>query len=120
MHGAIDDMMMSESMQAGGEHRDILETYSLIARDQGWLKRMEEAINAGLTAEAAVQRVLDDMRARMAKVTDPYLRERVYDLEDIAHRLLQHLLGAPSSPDLTRYSDGGHFDCEVFGACAIT
>ena len=119
MHGAIDDMMMSESMQAGGEHRDILETYSMIARDQGWLKRMEEAINAGLTAEAAVQRVLDDMRARMAKVTDPYLRERVYDLEDIAHRLLQHLLGAPSSPDLTRYSDGAILIAKSLGPAQL-
>jgi phosphotransferase system enzyme I (PtsP) len=106
MHGAIDDMMMSEEMQTGGEHRDILETYSMIARDPGWLKRMEEAINAGLTAEAAVQRVLDDIRARMAQITDAYLRERVHDFEDLANRLLQHLLGAPAGPDISELSDG--------------
>ena len=76
MHGAIDDMMTSESLQNGGEHRDILETYSMIARDPGWFQKMDEAIDAGLTAEAAVQRVLDDIRARMALVSDPYLRER--------------------------------------------
>lgn len=106
MHGAIDDMMTSEQMQIGGEHRDILETYSMIARDQGWLQRMEEAIKAGLTAEAAVQRVLDDLRARMGQVKDPYLRERVHDFEDLANRLLQHLLGEPAGPDLSNYSDG--------------
>lgn len=106
MHGAIDDMMMSEEMQTGGEHRDILETYSMIARDPGWLKRMEEAINAGLTAEAAVQRVLDDIRARMAQITDAYLRERVHDFEDLANRLLQHLLGAPAGPDISEMSEG--------------
>ena len=106
MHGAIDDMMMSEEMQTGGEHRDILETYSMIARDPGWLKRMEEAINAGLTAEAAVQRVLDDIRARMAQITDTYLRERVHDFEDLANRLLQHLLGAPAGPDISEMSEG--------------
>jgi phosphotransferase system enzyme I (PtsP) len=106
MHGAIDDMMMSEEMQTGGEHRDILETYSMIARDPGWLKRMEEAINAGLTAEAAVQRVLDDIRARMAQITDAYLRERVHDFEDLANRLLQHLLGTPAGPDISEMSEG--------------
>lgn len=106
MHGAIDDMMMTEEMQSGGEHRDILETYSMIARDPGWLKRMEEAINAGLTAEAAVQRVLDDIRARMAQIKDAYLRERVHDFEDLANRLLQHLLGAPAGPDISEMPEG--------------
>lgn len=106
MHGAIDDMMMAEEMQSGGEHRDILETYSMIARDPGWLKRIEEAINAGLTAEAAVQRVLDDIRARMAQIKDSYLRERVHDFEDLANRLLQHLLGAPAGPDISKMSEG--------------
>lgn len=106
MHGAIDDMMMSEEMQTGGEHRDILETYSMIARDPGWLKRIEEAINAGLTAEAAVQRVLDDIRARMAQIKDAYLRERVHDFEDLANRLLQHLLGASAGPDISEMSEG--------------
>lgn len=106
MHGAIDDMMMSEHMKTGGEHRDILETYSMIARDPGWLKRMEEAINAGLTAEAAVQRVLDDIRARMGQVQDTYLRERVHDFEDLANRLLQHLLGESAGPDLSNLPEG--------------
>ncbi len=119
MHGAIDDMMTSEHMKASGEHRDIMETYSMIARDQGWLKRMEEAIKAGLTAEAAVQRVLDDLRARMAQVSDPYLRERVHDFEDLAHRLLQHLLGEPSGPDLSVLEDGAILIAKSLGPAQL-
>lgn len=119
MHGAIDDMMTSEHLQSGGEHRDILETYSMIARDPGWLKRMEEAINAGLTAEAAVQRVLDDIRARMAQVDDAYLRERVYDFEDLAHRLLQHLLGAPAGPDISELPDGAILVAKSLGPAQL-
>lgn len=119
MHGAIDDMMTSEQMKGSGEHRDIMETYSMIARDQGWLKRMEEAIKAGLTAEAAVQRVLDDLRARMAQVSDPYLRERVHDFEDLAHRLLQHLLGSPASPDLSSYSEGAILIAKSLGPAQL-
>ena len=119
MHGAIDDMMTSEHMKTSGEHRDIMETYSMIARDQGWLKRMEEAIKAGLTAEAAVQRVLDDLRARMSQVSDPYLRERVHDFEDLAHRLLQHLLGEPSGPDLSAYVDGAVLIAKSLGPAQL-
>jgi len=119
MHGAIDDMMTSEHMKSSGEHRDIMETYSMIARDQGWLKRMEEAIKAGLTAEAAVQRVLDDLRARMAQVSDPYLRERVHDFEDLAHRLLQHLLGEPSGPDISSYEDGAVLIAKSLGPAQL-
>lgn len=119
MHGAIDDMMTSEQMKVSGEHRDIMETYSMIARDQGWLKRMEEAIKAGLTAEAAVQRVLDDLRARMAQVSDPYLRERVHDFEDLAHRLLQHLLGTPASPDLSAYPEGAILIAKSLGPAQL-
>src|SRR5262249_16987470 len=51
------------------------------------------AVRSGLTAEAAVLKVQDDNRARMNQVSDPYLRERLLDLEDLANRLLQHLAG---------------------------
>jgi phosphotransferase system enzyme I (PtsP) len=86
--------MLRESVLGGpGEHRDVMETYRMIAEDVGWLRRIGEAINTGLTAEAAVQKVNDDIHARMSQVSDPYLRERVHDLEDLADRLLQHLIG---------------------------
>lgn len=93
MHGALDELLASDAVSGGGEHRDVLETYRLIAEDAGWLSRIEEAIDGGLTAEAAVQRVQNDLRARMSQIDDPYLRERVHDLDDLGHRLTQHLLG---------------------------
>ncbi|GAB6054255.1 phosphoenolpyruvate--protein phosphotransferase [Magnetospira thiophila] len=89
MHGALDNMVQNSE----GEHRDILETYRMIAEDAGWLSRIEEAVASGLTAEAAVRKVQSDVRARMDQVSDPYLRERVHDLDDLANRLLQHLTG---------------------------
>jgi phosphotransferase system, enzyme I, PtsP len=92
MHGALDNMLRASAIAGTGEHRDVLETYRLIAEDVGWLRRIGDAINTGLTAEAAVQKVNDDIHARMRQVSDSYLRERVHDLEDLANRLLQHLL----------------------------
>jgi phosphotransferase system enzyme I (PtsP) len=93
MHSAIDDMLASSDMAEGGEHREILESYRMFAEDSGWLGRIGEAIRTGLTAEAAVQRVQDDTRIRMSQISDPYIRERLSDLEDLANRLLRHLTG---------------------------
>ncbi len=98
MQSALDDMLASSDFADGGEHRDILETYRMFAEDRGWLGRIGEIINSGLTAEAAVQKVKDDMRARLDQVTDPYLRERVLDLEDLGNRLIRHLMGEGGAP----------------------
>ena len=92
MHGALDNMLRASAIAGSGEHREVLESYRLIAEDVGWLRRIGDAINTGLTAEAAVQKVNDEIHARMRQVSDSYLRERVHDLEDLANRLLQHLL----------------------------
>ncbi len=112
MHGALDDMMNQSDLAAAGEHQEILESYRMIAEDAGWFARIDEAISSGLTAEAAVQKIHNDIRARMSQVTDPYLRERVHDLEDLGGRLLQHLCGpngtngATADDDVVKNADG--------------
>jgi phosphotransferase system enzyme I (PtsP) len=85
---------------AGSDHasREVMAAYRLLAADAGWLRRVEDAVRGGLAAEAAVQRVAGDLRARMRRVADPYLRERLADLEDVAERLLAALEGAASGP----------------------
>ncbi len=90
---SIDDMLQRRDVAQEGEHREVLETYRMFAHDQGWVRRMEEAINNGLTAEAAVEKVQSDTKARMMRLTDPYLRERMHDFDDLANRLLRQLTG---------------------------
>jgi phosphotransferase system, enzyme I, PtsP len=96
MQSAIDDLLAASDLAQGGEHRDILEAYRMFAADRGWVQRMTDAVHSGLTAEAAVQKVQDETHARMSQVSDPYLRERLADLEDLANRLQQHLAGGPA------------------------
>ncbi|SMF33716.1 phosphotransferase system, enzyme I, PtsP [Tistlia consotensis] len=91
---ALDDLMTRRELAEAGESLEVFETYRMFAQDRGWLERIREAIRGGLTAEAAVQRVQRDTRQRMAKVRDPYIRERYADLDDLGNRLLQHLLRA--------------------------
>jgi phosphotransferase system enzyme I (PtsP) len=83
---------------AGADTREVLEAYRLVAADAGWLRRVEDAIASGLTAEAAVDRVASDLHDRMRRITDPYLRERLADIEDMAGRLLQNLTGDGTRP----------------------
>ncbi|PZU19011.1 MAG: phosphoenolpyruvate--protein phosphotransferase [Shinella sp.] len=90
---SIDDMLSRRDVPMEGEHREVLETFRMFAHDQGWVRRMEEAIRNGLTAEAAVEKVQSDTKARMMRLTDPYLRERMHDFEDLANRLLRQLTG---------------------------
>ena len=74
---SIDDMLSKREVAFEGEHRAVLEAYRMFAYDHGWARRLEEAIRNGLTAEAAVEKVQSDTRARMVHLTDPYLRERL-------------------------------------------
>ena len=91
MHDKLDVMLKIIDTEDSGDHVDILESYRMIAKDRGWVKRIGEAIKTGLSAEGAVVKIQNDTRNKMNKIQDVYLRERLLDLEDIAYRLLQHL-----------------------------
>ena len=87
-------MLEHGDVAEGGEHRDVLDAYRMFAYDRGWSSQARRRPSlTGLTAEAAVERVQSDNRARMLRQTDPYLRERLHDLDDLANRLLRQLLG---------------------------
>ncbi len=93
MYSALDSMLADDSIAHSGEHRDVLETYRMIAEDRGWLARIREAIESGLTAEASVEKVRGENNARLQSIADPILRERMDDLDDLARRLMIHLVG---------------------------
>ncbi|MGI9465309.1 MAG: phosphoenolpyruvate--protein phosphotransferase [Aestuariivirgaceae bacterium] len=87
----VDSLIARTEFGRSGEHDEVLETIRMFAYDRGWMRRMREAVETGLTAEAAVERVQSDIRARMQRQADPYLRERMHDLDDLANRLLRLL-----------------------------
>jgi phosphotransferase system enzyme I (PtsP) len=87
------DNMTREAEFGAGEHEEILETYRMFAYDEGWSRRINEAIDSGLTAEAAIERVQQRTRARMREIDDPLLQERMHDLEDLSNRLLRIVSG---------------------------
>jgi phosphotransferase system enzyme I (PtsP) len=99
LRDTIDDMLARGDVARAGEHRDVLEAYRMFAHDRGWIRRMNEAVATGLTAEAAVAKVQNDTRARVVRQTAPFLRERFNDLNDLSNRLLRMLTGRTTAAD---------------------
>jgi phosphotransferase system, enzyme I, PtsP len=89
---SVDDLMMGAAL-SDKEHREVLEAYRMFAHSRGWLKRMEQSIESGLSAEAAVEKEQSEARSRLQLVPDPYLRDRLHDLDDLSNRLLRILTG---------------------------
>ena len=93
MREQIDTLSSQAEFGTGGEHEEVLETYRMFAYDEGWSRRINEAIDSGLTAEAAIERVQQHTRMRMREIDDPLLADRMHDLEDLANRLLRIVSG---------------------------
>jgi phosphotransferase system enzyme I (PtsP) len=93
MREQIDNMTREAEFGTAGEHNEILATYKMFAYDEGWSRRINEAIDSGLTAEAAIERVQQRTRARMQEIDDPLLKERMHDLEDLSNRLMRIVSG---------------------------
>ncbi|MEQ1509731.1 MAG: phosphoenolpyruvate--protein phosphotransferase [Sphingopyxis sp.] len=97
MREQIDRMASQAEFGGGGEHDEVLEMYKMFAYDEGWSRRINEAIDSGLTAEAAVERVQQRTRMRMRQIDDPLLRDRMHDLEDLSNRLIRIVSGQMST-----------------------
>ena len=93
MREQIDRMASQAEFGVGGEHDEVLETYKMFAYDEGWARRINQAIDSGLTAEAAIERVQQHTRMRMRQIDDPLLADRMHDLEDLSNRLLRTVSG---------------------------
>jgi len=115
----LDEMLEHGDVVEGGEHRDVLEAYRMFAYDRGWVHKLEEAVMTGLTAEAAVERVQSDTRARMLRQTDPYLRERLHDLDDLANRLMRQLTGRDHAPSRENLPENAILVARSMGPAAL-
>ena len=121
LRASIDVLLDEGDVARAGEHRDVLEAFRMFANDRGWGRRLHEAVQTGITAEAAVERVQSDTRARMQRQTDPYLRERLHDLDDLANRLLRELTspGMGMAPRVAELPDNAIVVARSMGPAAL-
>ena len=119
LRSSLDELLEHGDVVEAGEHREVLEAYRLFAYDRGWVHKLEEAVMTGLTAEAAVERVQSDIRARMLRQTDPYLRERLHDLDDLANRLMRQLTGRDHAPSRESLPENAILVARSMGPAAL-
>ena len=91
----IQNMLNADNISS--DQADILNAYLMLTQDKGWLNKITQAIETGLTAQAAVQKVSDETIERMSKIQDAYIKERIHDLNDVSDRLIRHLNGKPQN-----------------------
>ncbi|QQM30865.1 phosphoenolpyruvate--protein phosphotransferase [Martelella lutilitoris] len=116
---SIDELLQRNDVPSEGEHREVLETYRMFAHDRGWVRRLEEAIMLGLTAEGAVEKVQSDTKARMIRLTDPFMRDRMHDLDDLANRLLRQLTGHAVDTDGENFPEDAVVVARVMGPAEL-
>ena len=79
-----------------GERRgvDVFVNHLAILDDAAMTASVERLVRESrLNAEAALRRTVAEFRAAFGRMHDPYLRERVRDVDDVERRLLRVLLG---------------------------
>lgn len=91
---SVGDMLDAVGTDAAdNDHREVLQAYQMMANSRSWFRRMHEDIQAGLSAEAAVEKEQSTARGRLGQSPNAYLRDRLQDLDDLSNRLLRILTG---------------------------
>ncbi len=114
----INRLLVNDAM-SNDEHKEIIETVQMLAHDRGWARRMREAVSAGLTAEAAVERVQQNQRTQLMKNADSFWRERSHDLDDLANRMLRILHGHDHTSALNRLPNDAILVARNMGAAEL-
>ncbi len=111
--------LLTHDESSSDEHKEIIEMVQMLAHDRGWARRMREAVSAGLTAEAAVERVQQNTRTQLMKNADSYWRERSHDLDDLANRMLRILHGHDHAAALGRLPNDAILVARNMGAAEL-
>jgi phosphotransferase system enzyme I (PtsP) len=76
----------------------IFEAQRMMLLDSTFQARIQERIEEGLSAEAALGDTVDEFSRQFSDLNDAYMRDRASDVRDIGQRVLHHLLGVGSEP----------------------
>lgn len=83
----------------GEDHLFFIETHLMILADERLVSETSEIIRTGMiNAEGALRRTLHRYRETFANIDDPYLRERISDVETVIERVLRSMSGEAVEP----------------------
>jgi phosphotransferase system enzyme I (PtsP) len=84
----------------GEDHALIFGSHLMLLGDPILLARIEDGIERGKTAAGAIEAAIDELEGRLRGVRDPYIQERVEDLEDVCSRILGYVMISTSPSPL--------------------
>jgi len=80
------------------EDKDILNIHQMMLKDEVFKQKIIELVEKkGFIAEYALKKVIAGYVKSFSDINDPYLKERIRDVEDVGRNLLRSLLGIGSS-----------------------
>ncbi len=84
---------------SGEDHLFFIETHLMILADTRLVSETSDIIKTGLiNAEGALRRTLHRYRETFSRIEDPYLRERISDVETVIERVLNCMSGEAEEP----------------------
>ena len=90
----------------GAEDATIFDAHLLILEDPTLIEEVTRRITQDkVTAAFAFQQVAEKFVRELSRIDDEYLRERATDMRDVTSRLLDNLIGQPSSMDLSKLKE---------------
>jgi phosphotransferase system, enzyme I, PtsP len=93
--------LQSAAMRDLGEDQAmIFSSHLMLLNDPVLHGRIQEGIEGGKPAAAAIEAAVDEFENRIRSVHDPYIRERVEDIEDLCSRILGYLIVSQSPSSL--------------------
>jgi len=95
----LEEMIATLRERTGRADIRIFECHMMLLEDPVLIGEAEKHVLEGrINAEAAVRRTAARARTMFERMTDPYFRERVRDLDDVERRLIKKLLGVAANP----------------------
>ncbi len=95
----LENLISELGTHARSENAKIFANHLMILDDASVVKSVKDVVRTErINVEAAMHRVVDRFRQMFARMNDPYLRERVRDIDDVERRIIGNLLGKSESP----------------------
>jgi phosphotransferase system enzyme I (PtsI) len=92
--------------ELGREHSLMIEAQIMILQDAHFSGAIREIVRLEqVNSEWAIKMTMEKIQEVYAKLEDPYLREKIQDIEDIARRLLMNIAGRDPSENHSTYDD---------------
>jgi len=85
-------MQSAAASELGEDQALVFGAHLLLLHDPSLLALIEQRIKSGHSAVAAVDDAFEEIGQRLRKVADPYIQEKIEDVEDLRSRVLGHLL----------------------------